>query len=158
MAFVCLLSGTVSLLLQGLAGGFAGHLAASRQPVATGKSPDSVVPERLAHRREDPTADVFLLLSVITLLRTSKQIHLFFHFDTLAPTTLTSVPVCVLGAVMKSFRSTRWAFGDLPFLASFFLFLFKLLRCETFNLLHVCIFIIGYFTWNLEFDCHLDVE
>lgn len=38
VAFVSLLSGPVSLLLQSLAGGFTGHFTASRQPMATGKS------------------------------------------------------------------------------------------------------------------------
>lgn len=38
VAFVSLVSGTVSLLLQSLVGGFTGHFTASRQPMATGKS------------------------------------------------------------------------------------------------------------------------
>lgn len=39
VSFVSLVSGTVSLLLQSLVGGFTGHFTASRQPMATGKSP-----------------------------------------------------------------------------------------------------------------------
>lgn len=47
VAFVCLVSGTVSLLLQCLVGGFTGNFTASRQPMATGKSPNPKVAERL---------------------------------------------------------------------------------------------------------------
>lgn len=56
-----------------------------------------------------------------------------------------------------SFNSDRWAFSDLPFLSSSF-FCFKLHHCLTFNLFGVCVFIVGYFNWNLYFDYHLNLE
>lgn len=97
VAFVSLVSGTVSLLLQSLAGGFTGHFTASRQPMATGKSQKpkvAVTSPNLAVA--DPTADKFCFRPGITLLESC-----FFHFDTLATVTSSvSVLVCVLGAVI----------------------------------------------------------
>ena len=58
VAFVCLVSGTVSLLPQGLVGGFTGHFTASRRPMATGKSPNSKVAECLQLAGADSTADI----------------------------------------------------------------------------------------------------